>query len=148
MAFEATKLPHERAGVPTRIVLLLTFGFLGFVVLLIAILAFDYQEQVNSRAIVSRFKAFPAPQLQPNPGQDYQNFLKAQHAELAGLRWVDEKKTLIHVPIERAMAYVEGRGSSAYDPLPGAETAAPALPIDGAPRAKPSGSVAPYGEHP
>lgn len=148
MAFEATKLPHEGAGVRARTVLALVLGFLVFVVALMAVLGWFYRMQARS-TVEMGFHDFPAPRLQPNPTRDYHDFRKAQRGQLSGTRWVDQAKGLIHVPIERAMAYVVGRGASAYDPLEtGAGQKPPPTPRDSAVRAKPSARVAPCGVHP
>jgi hypothetical protein len=148
MAFEATELDHESAGVRTRRVLLLVGGFLVFVAALMAILAMFYRDTIKSSQVVEPLRSFPGPQLQPNPQQDYTNFRQAQDAELQGTRWVDEKNKLVHVPIDRAMAYVAGRGASAYDPLEqNADTKLPPTPADGEARAASFPPVAPYGLH-
>ncbi len=146
MAFEATKLPHETAGAPTRKVLAFVFGFVFFVIALIAVLHFYYRARVAPGALVEQLQTFPAPRLQPNPSQDYETFRKAQVEELMGIRWVDRRQNLIHVPIERAMAYIVSRGASAYDSLDDASRAAAADEAK-AKRADhpPSAAAAPYG---
>lgn len=45
----------------------------------------------------------PAPRLQPNPALDYQTFRTAQEAELDSYGWIDQKKGIVHIPIENAM---------------------------------------------
>jgi hypothetical protein len=45
----------------------------------------------------------PAPRLQPNPAQDFQAFYATQQAELDSYGWVDQEKSIVHIPIERAM---------------------------------------------
>jgi hypothetical protein len=45
----------------------------------------------------------PAPRLQPNPAQDFQAFYATQQAELDSYGWVDQKRGIVHIPIEQAM---------------------------------------------
>ncbi len=149
MAFEAEKLPHENPEVRTRMVLLLVFGFLAFAAVLTGLLGLFYRSQVRSGSLEAALRPFPAPQLQPNPQKDYEDFLQAQRAQLAGTRWVDAGKGLIHVPIERAMAVIAAKGAAAYDPMATTTDAKPPpTPQDGAVRLTPSAQAAPYGIHP
>ena len=149
MAFEAEKLPHEKPDVDAWRVLPLVFGFLAFTALLVALLGFYYRFRVSAGSLREPYRPYPAPQLQPNPEADYQNFLRAQREQLTGTRWVDADRKLIHVPIERAMALVAGKGNAAYDPLaPATGQKPPPTPQDGQIRATPAGPVAPYGDHP
>ncbi len=48
----------------------------------------------------------PEPRLQVAPPQDLQRMLGEQGATLSGYGWVDEKKGIVRVPIERAMDLV------------------------------------------
>jgi len=149
MAFEPMHLDHESASVRTSRVVTFTLAFVVFAGVLMAGLAVFYRSTVTRSSVVAHFQPFPGPRLQPNPTQDYANFRRAQLDELAGTRWVDRKANLIHVPIERAMAYVAAKGSAAYDPLePASDQKLPPTPSDNAARADPQSSVAPYGQHP
>ena len=50
--------------------------------------------------------------------------LSEQRARLSGYAWADRDKTLVRIPIERAMQLIVRKGAQAYDPL---APAAPAL---------------------
>ena len=129
--------------------LILVFGFIAFTAVLVGVLGLFYRSEIRSKSLEATYRPYPAPQLQPNPHKDYQTFLEAQRAQLAGTRWVDADKKLIHVPIERAMALIAGKGTAAYDPLqPASDQKPPPTPQDGQIRLTPSGQVAPYGVHP
>lgn len=123
MASEAKKYAHEDAGVRTQKVLAFVLIFVIFAVALVAALGLYYRAFVGPRTTLEPQQTFPAPRLQPNPGLDYKAFHMAQLAELAGQRWVDRHRNLIHVPIDRAMAFIVSRGKDAYEPL---ESPAPA----------------------
>jgi hypothetical protein len=143
VALEATKQQHESSGVRTPRILAFVFGFLSFVAVLAAILSLFYHADVGR--IAAPFQQFPTPRLQPHPRQDYLAFHKKQLEELAGTRWVNPQKTLVHVPIARAMAYIAARGAAAYDPLE--ETKTEVQKLQGVfPVSAPA--VAPPGAHP
>lgn len=147
MAFEATELEHEDVGLRYRRVLLLVGGFLAFTAVLMVALAFFYRANIREARITEPLRTFPGPELQPNPGQDYANFRAGQDRQLQGLSWADRGRNLVHVPIDRAMDYVAGRGATAYDPLePGpADAKLPPTPADGSSRLSTFPHVAPYG---
>lgn len=49
------------------------------------------------------FDAPTAPQLEPNPVDDYRKFRQSQGERLNNYGWVDEQKGVVHIPIEQAM---------------------------------------------
>ena len=83
-----------------------------------------------------------APMLQPDPVKDMQVMRAEQEAKLTSYGWVDKDKGLVHVPIDRAMAFTLERSmvkaqaaesaaavvpaTSAAVPAGGATAAAPA----------------------
>ena len=140
--------PHESPSVGTRRIVALVLGFVGFATLLSGGLAIYYRRIVGGEKLVTTLQDFPAPRLQPNPARDWSNFHAAQVRALESYDWVDRSKGLVHVPIERAMALVIARGTQAYDPADGTPPfrASGDAPLDGAPRAAPQPSVAPYGD--
>ncbi len=150
MAFEATERPHERIGVRYGRILAFVAGFLVFTGVLMTLLGLFYRDRIRSAHIIEPLRAFPGPELQPNPQQDYTNFRTGQDAQLQGYSWVDKDKTLLHVPIDRAMSYVAARGQAAYAPLEPATPGAPLppTPADGWARRSDYPHVAPYGVHP
>lgn len=149
MAFEPMKMTHEGADVQAPRVLLLVFGFIAFAACLAGGLKLYYDLEVKPGSVAAKLEAFPGPRLQPNPTQDYADFHRTQRAQLAGTHWVDRGHGLVHVPIERAMAFVAAKGDGAYDPLgPAGDQKLPPTPQDGQSRDVPHLSVAPYGVHP
>jgi len=143
---------HEDPGVRTRRVLWLIFGFLGGVAVLFGVLNFYYRSIILGHVMHVSMRQFPAPQLQPNPTQDYANFRAAQLRQLSLSGPAGGKSTLVRVPIDAAMAIVAARGAAAYDPVAGTPPTGPALAtgatMDGAPRATPGSHLAPYGVRP
>ena len=73
---------------------------------------------------------YPAPRLQANPAGEFTSFKEQELARLNGYGWVDEKKGIAHIPIDRAIEIlaVKGlpKGSGSRAALTPAEAAAPA----------------------
>lgn len=61
----------------------------------------------------------PQPRLQTDPSEDLVQFRMEEEKRLKSYYWIDKKKGLVHIPIERAMKEVAAEG------------------IDGFPRGKP-----------
>ncbi len=61
----------------------------------------------------------PEPRLQVAPNQDLQRMLGAEGATLSGYGWVDEKKGIVRVPVERAMELVLKDGLPTRPSAPG-----------------------------
>ncbi len=148
MPADIEHVTHEDPDVRTWRVLLLVFGFVGFVILLGGGLNLYFRAITANEPLSTPLRRFPAPELQPNPRGDWASFHRAQSAGLEGYGWVDRKNGLVHIPIERAMALVVARGTQAYAPVAGTPpyVTATGAPLDGAPRATPQPMAAPYGE--
>lgn len=73
---------------------------------------------------------FPQPRLEAHPAQDLNALLDQQRKALSGYRWADSGRTMITIPIERAMEIIAGRGEQAYAPL---DTAPPPAAPEGKP---------------
>ena len=70
----------------------------------------------------------PGPNLQPNPTSDLAAFRAAEETELATWAWVDRKKGVARVPVERALEIVLARGLPAPPPMPPPAPAAEVAP--------------------
>ena len=77
----------------------------------------------------------PAPRLQVNPQRDIAELRRVETEILQGYGWVDEKKGIARVPIERAMAYLAEHG------LPAPEAVAPPSGASGETGAPDSGAA-------
>jgi hypothetical protein len=120
-------VPLEPPGVSLRPVL---FGAIASVALMLAAiwgLNAVYERQVPNRALPAP-EQFPSPRVQTHQAEQLQELLAAQRRQLTGYAWADQNKTLVRVPIERAMEIIAQRGGEAYAPLlpPGPATAGPA----------------------
>ncbi len=149
MAFEV-RGDREAPAVDIRTVLIMAVGFVLFVALVMAGFALYFRSAIVADRIDQPLGTFPIPQIQPDPTQDYLGFRERQNQDLAGYAWVDRDKSLVHIPIARAMSLVAGKGATAYDPpdpAPAQATIA-GRPPDGAPRAVPSLPASPYGARP
>ena len=118
--------PLEPAGVALWPVLL---GALASVVLMVAAiwgLSAVYDWQVPNRPLPAA-EQFPSPRVQTHQAEQLKDLLAAQRQQLTGYEWADQNKTLIRIPIERAMEIIAQRGAEAYAPIlpPGPATADP-----------------------
>jgi hypothetical protein len=138
---------REDPGVDVRLVLILVGGFTLMVAVAFLGFGFVYGRVLDPSRAPEVVSHLPIPELQPNPTQDYAGFRRRQNLQLAGYTWVDHGKGLIHIPIERAMAFIVARGPAALDPLDATQVSV-AGPPDGAPRAKASLPASPYGTRP
>jgi hypothetical protein len=127
MAHDAdTDTRLEPAGVSLWPVL---FGALACLVLMLAaiwILNAVYDWEVPDRTLPAP-EQFPLPRVQTHQAEELKGLLSAQRRELTGYEWADQNKTLVRIPIERAMEIIAQRGAEAYAPLlpPGPATAGP-----------------------
>jgi hypothetical protein len=71
---------------------------------------------------------FPSPRVQTHQAEQRQDLLAAQRRQLTGYAWAEAGKTLVRIPIERAMDIIAQRDAEAYAPFlpPGHTPAAPA----------------------
>lgn len=120
-------VPLEPAGVSLWPVL---FGALASVVLMLAAiwgLSAVYDWRVPNPTVRAP-EQFPSPRVQTHQAEQLRDLLAAQRRQLTGYAWADQDKTLVRIPINRAMEIIAQRGANAYEPLlpPGPATAGPA----------------------
>ncbi len=117
----------EPAGVSLRPVLWGAFASVAFMLGAIWGLSAVYEWWVPDRSLPSP-EQFPSPRVQTHQAEQRQDLLAAQRRQLTGYAWADQGKTLVRIPIERAMDIIAQRGAQAYAPLlpPGPAPAAPA----------------------
>ncbi len=116
----------ESPGVTVRPVLLGAFACVALMLAAIWGLNAVYDRQVPNRTLPAP-EQFPSPRVQTNQIEQRQDIETAQRRLLTGYAWADQDKTLVRIPIERAMAIIAQRGAQAYAPLlpPGPATASP-----------------------
>ena len=104
-------------------------AFAAVVLMLAAIWGLNaiYHWQVPNRTLPAP-EQFPSPRVQTHQAEQRQDLLAAQRRRLTGYEWANQNKTLVRIPIERAMEIIAQRGEEAYAPLlpPGPATADPA----------------------
>jgi hypothetical protein len=127
MAHDAEAVPLEPPGVSVCPVLWAIFASIALVLGAIWGLSAVYGWWVQNRTLPSP-EPFPSPRVQTHQAEQRQDLLAAQRQQLTGYAWADPGKTLVRIPIERAMEIIAQRGSEAYAPLPssGHTAAAPA----------------------
>jgi hypothetical protein len=128
MAPEAdTHVPLEPAGVSLWPVLWSALASLVLMLGAIWGLSAVYGWWVPNRTFFAP-EQFPSPRVQTHQAEQLQDLLAAQRRRLTGYAWADQSKTLVRIPIERAMEIIAQRGAQAYAPLlhPGPATGAPA----------------------
>ncbi len=116
----------EPAGVSLWPVLLGAFACVILMFAAIWGLSVIYDWQVPDRALPAP-ERFPSPRVQTHQAEELQELLSAQRRQLTGYEWADQNKTLVRIPIERAMEIIAQRAAEAYAPLlpPGPATADP-----------------------
>ena len=142
---------RESPRVQTYRVLTFVGGFLLVVAIAMSGLYRFYGATLVSGNVRETLSSFPSPQIQPNPTRDLEDFRVRQNQQLAGYAWVDKGRGLVHVPIDRAMAYIVSRGPAALDPpdpTPSASGGIGTGASDGSPRAPASLPASPYGARP
>ena len=137
----------EPAGVSPRPVL---WGALASIALMLAAiwgLSAVYDWRVPNRTLPAA-EQFPSPRVQTHQAEQRQELLAAQRRQLAGYTWADPARTLVRIPIERAMEIIAQRGAQAYAPIlpPGSAPAAPAAEPKTTGQGPPDGSPRPEGK--
>jgi len=122
---------YEPGGVSTRYVLLAALGFLLLLGGGIGVLYAVYSASLpNPKPPPQR--VFPAPRLEAHPRVELHKLLAQQRKELSGYRWTNSQRTLVAIPIDRAMALIAKRGDKAFAPIASAASATES-PSTGAP---------------
>lgn len=75
-----------------------------------------YAWQVGERRLPAP-QRLPSPQVRTDERLLRQQLQAAQAERLSGYHWENPQKTLIGIPIERAMQLLATRGAAAYDPI-------------------------------
>jgi hypothetical protein len=120
----------EPAGVSSHPVLWAAFASIALMLGAIWGLNAIYDRRVPNRMLPAP-EQFPSPRVQTHQAEQRQELLAAQRRQLTGYAWADAGKTLVRIPIERAMDIIALRGAEAYAPLlPSGHT--PAAPAAGA----------------
>jgi hypothetical protein len=137
----------EPAGVSPRPVL---WGALASIALMLGAiwgLSAVYDWWVPNRTLPAA-EQFPSPRVQTHQAEQRRELLAAQRRQLTGYAWVDPGKTLVRIPIERAMDIIAQRRTQAYAPLfpPGSAPAAPAAEPKTTGQGPPYGSPRPEGK--
>jgi hypothetical protein len=152
MAHEADPDVHlESPGVSLWPVLFGAFACLVLVLASIWGLNAVYDRLVPNRTLPPP-EQFPLPRVQTHQVEveQRQELVAAQRRQLTGYEWADQNKTLVRIPIERAMEIIAQRGAQAYAPLlpPGPASAGPDAGAQRATtgRGPPSGTYAPEGK--
>lgn len=142
--------PLEPAGVSVQRVLWGALASLALVAGAIWGLSALYDWRVPRRTLPAP-ERFPSPRVQTHQTEQLRDLLAAQRRRLTGYAWADAGKTLVRIPIERAMEIIAQRGARAYAPLlpAGPASAAPAAGTGPATtgRGPPRVSPAPEGKH-
>jgi len=56
--------------------------------------------------------------LQANPAVDMQRFREQEQRKVSTYGWVDERRGIVRIPVERAMEMVAQRGLPQWQPAP------------------------------
>ncbi len=101
---------HEARDIGGRFIIvafLLLVGSLGVMGLLGWVL---FPRAASDKVIADPLPPFPAPQLQPDPHQDWERFHAAELQRLNGYGWVNKSAGIVHIPIATAMQETAQKG--------------------------------------
>lgn len=112
--------------VANRRVAVIAIGLIAMMLGAVGMLLGFYVWQLPQRGLPPP-QQLPAPQVRTDERLLRQQLEAAQLGRLSSYRWEDPQKTLVAIPIERAMQILAARGSHAYDPIITLGTAAQSL---------------------
>jgi hypothetical protein len=113
-----THSDHEfpSPGVANRPVIAVAIGLMAMMLCGVSLMLGFYTWKVPERTLPAP-RQLPNPQVRTDERLLRQQLEAAQAERLAGYHWENPQKTLIGIPIERAMEILAARGPAAYDPI-------------------------------
>jgi hypothetical protein len=103
-------------GVGNRLVVAIAVGLMAMMLAAIAVMAVIYVGGLPKRTLPSP-ALLPAPQVRTDEKSLRKRLEAEQLSRVSGYRWENAQKTLVGIPIERAMQILGARGAKAYDPI-------------------------------
>ena len=108
----------EPPQIAARPVLWSALGAIGLMVGAIALFTAIYHWQVpNQRQNLPLPTTFPAPRVRTDETVQRRALESEQRQLLTGYAWAEPGKTLVRIPVERAMGLLVARGNDAYAPI-------------------------------
>ena len=75
------------------------------------VMSSDQTAEKNAAAtVIPRMEFFPPPRLQTQPTEDLAKMRARDNAELNSYGWIDRRKEIVRIPIDRAMQLILERG--------------------------------------
>jgi hypothetical protein len=105
---------YETRDAEPRLVAWLAAGLAAFLLLTPVLLLALYPETLRQPAPGLGDAGFPAPRLQVDNSADLLQLRAGNDARLATFGWIDRKRKIVHLPIERAMSLTVERGLSGW----------------------------------
>jgi len=93
--------------------ILVVGGVIIFVAVWILMHVLESHQRAEKNAVVaalSRTELFPPPRLQTQPTEDLAKMRARDNAELNSYGWIDRRKEIVRIPIDRAMQLIVERG--------------------------------------
>ncbi|MBV9876178.1 MAG: hypothetical protein JO025_15735 [Verrucomicrobia bacterium] len=124
MSADSIEKGYETSDIPFWPWVWFTIGFVvSLVVIFLGVLVFS-RSLVGHGISIGRTEhareatldRFPHPQLQTNPPNDLNDYLKAKNQELTTYGWIDRKNGIVHIPIQQAMDRFLSRGAPVRPP--------------------------------
>jgi hypothetical protein len=106
----------EKGDVATCRVSYVAAGLMAFLIVSAGVLYAVFAAVVPADRTPA-FREFAPPRLEADPAAELRALQDKQRKELSSYRWMDSSRTLIGIPVERAMAIIAGRGDQAYAPI-------------------------------
>jgi hypothetical protein len=103
-------------GVGNRWVVAIAAGLMAMMVAAVVGFAVLYVKRLPANRLPPP-ELFPAPRVQVDEKALRLRLEAEQRSRLSGYHWENPQKTLVGIPIERAMQILAARGAKAYDPI-------------------------------
>lgn len=103
-------------GVANRPVIAIAAGLMAMMLCGVLLMFGFYIWKVPGRTLPAP-RQLPSPQVRTDERLLRQQLEAAQAERLSGYHWENSQKTVIGIPIERAMQILAARGTAAYDPI-------------------------------
>jgi hypothetical protein len=85
-------------------------GGAAFLILAPFILLLGYPSTAQRGAPISQVHDIPPPRLQVDPVRELSEWRQSEEERLARYGWADRERTVVHIPIDRAMSLIATRG--------------------------------------
>jgi hypothetical protein len=107
---------REPLDLRPRTILAVGLGTLAFLVVALGCL-WLFETWMGMDRSAGPARTFPPPRLQSDPAGELRAYEAEQRTLLESYAWADRDRSLVRIPVARAMDMIAARGADAYAPL-------------------------------